>query len=556
MGRWVVCSAWPYVHATPHLGTFLHLLSADVFTRYLRAKGEEVVSVSGSDEHGTPIEVEAIREGIKPRALTDKQHAAICELLRRYRIELDNYTRTENPVHIQFVQDFYRRIYENGYVFTKKVELTYCEKDDLFLPDRFVQGICPFCKSDGARGDQCENCGRVLDSIQLIEPSCVLCGARPTIRSTKHWFFDLPKFSDALREYLDSNNQLPNNARNFSYRWIEEGLRPRALTRDSRWGIPAPFPGAEGKTIYVWMEAVLGYLSATVEWFQRTGKPNQADEFWLDEHTKNVHFIGKDNVPFHIIIFPALLLATRRGYVLPWQVSSTEFITFEGQRFSRSHGIGVWIDETLEIAEPDVWRYVLMAIRPETSDVSFTWELFEQKVNADLNDTLGNFIHRTLTFVERFYGGVVPSPRSLGELDEQMMAEIRRIPRIISDLMDQMRLKVAGEAIIDFSRRGNQYLNAQEPWRVVKATPEEAGTVIYVCAQHVRSLAILLAPFMPSAAETIWRQLSLQGDVHQQRWDSAGELAVRAGHKIGHPEPIFHKVDANEIRSALNAKQR
>ncbi|MFB0551109.1 MAG: methionine--tRNA ligase [Nitrososphaeria archaeon] len=556
MGRWVVCSAWPYVHATPHLGTFLHLLSADVFTRYLRAKGEEVVSVSGSDEHGTPIEVEAIREGIEPRALTDKQHAAICELLRCYRIELDNYTRTENPVHIQFVQDFYRRIYENGYVFTKEVELTYCEKDDLFLPDRFVQGICPFCKSDGARGDQCENCDRVLDPIQLIEPSCVLCGARPTIRSAKHWFFDLPKFSDAVREYLDSNPQLPDNARNFSYGWIEEGLRPRALTRDSRWGIPAPFPSAEGKTIYVWMEAVLGYLSATVEWFQRIGKADRADEFWLDEHTKNVHFIGKDNVPFHIIIFPALLLATRRGYVLPWQVSSTEFITFEGQRFSRSHGIGVWIDETLEIAEPDVWRYVLMAIRPESSDVSFTWELFEQKVNADLNDTLGNFIHRTLTFVERFYRSVVPPPRSLGELDEQMVAEIRRIPRIVGDLMDQMRLKAAVEAIIDFSRRGNRYLNAQEPWRVVKASPEKASVVIYVCVQHVRSLAILLAPFMPSAAETVWRQLNLQGDVHQPRWDSAEELAVPAGHRIGHPEPLFHKVDAKEIRSALNAKQR
>ncbi len=383
----------------------------------------------------------------------------------------------------------------------------------------------------------------------------MLCGTTPTVRSTKHWFFDLPKFSDVLKEYLDSNPQLPDNARNFSYGWIEEGLRPRAVTRDSRWGIPAPFPGAEGKTIYVWMEAVVGYLSATVEWAQRTGKPSQAEEFWLDEHTKNIHFIGKDNVPFHLIIFPALLLATRRGYVLPWQVSSTEFITFEGQRFSRSHGIGVWIDETLQIAEPDIWRYVLMAIRPETSDISFTWKLFEQKVNADLNDTLGNFIHRTLAFIERFYEGVVPAPGSLAKPDEQLVAEIQRIPQTAGDLMERTRLKAAVEAIIDFSRRGNQYLNAQEPWHAVKTAPERAAAAMYLCAQQVRSLAILLAPFMPSSAESVWSQLNLQGNVHQQLWDSAGELAVPPGHRIGPPEPLFRKVDAHEIQSALNAKR-
>jgi len=556
VGRWIVCSAWPYVHATPHLGTFLHLLSADVFARYLRAKGEEVVSVSGSDEHGTPIEVEAIKERVAPSALTDKQHAAICELLRRYRIELDNYTRTESPVHIRFVQDFYRSIDENGYVFSKQVELTYCEKDELFLPDRFVLGTCPFCKSDGARGDQCENCGRVLDPIQLIEPRCALCGSMPTVRPTKHWFFDLPKFADALKTYLDSNPQLPDNARNFSYGWLEEGLKPRALTRDSRWGIPAPFPGAEGKTIYVWMEAVLGYVSATVEWAQRIGKTARADEFWLNKDTKNVHFIGKDNLPFHVIIFPALLMATRRGYVLPWQVSSTEFITFEGQRFSRSHGVGVWIDETLEIAEPDYWRYVLMAIRPETSDVSFTWELFEQKVNADLNDTVGNFAHRTLTFIERFYESAVPAPGPLTEPDEDMVTRIREIPRTVGGLMDQTRMKAAAEAMVEFSRRGNQYLNAQEPWHAVETAPERAATTMYLCAQQVRSLALLLAPFMPSAAERIWSQLNLEGDVHQQRWDSAGELAVPAGHRIGRPKPLFYKVDVHEIRGVLNSRHR
>jgi len=356
MGKWIVNAAWPYVNSVPHLGTFIHLLSADVYARYLRLKGEDVIAVTGSDEHGTPIEVEAIKKGISPRQLTDEIHKQICELLEAYNIRFDNYTRTESPVHVLFTQELYRKVYENGYVYTQDVSLPYCEKDQRFLPDRFVEGTCPHCGNEEARGDQCDSCGRVLDPLELINPKCVFCRTTPTVKTSKHWFFDLPKFRDKLLTAVQNNKQLPENARNFSLRWLEEGLKPRALTRDNKWGIPAPFPGAEGKTIYVWLEAVLGYVSASIEWAQKSGKPEAWKDFWFDKQTRNVHFVGKDNIPFHVIIFPALLLATHENYVLPWQVSSTEFILFEGQKYSKSKRIGVWIDEALKVAPAEYWR--------------------------------------------------------------------------------------------------------------------------------------------------------------------------------------------------------
>ncbi len=274
MGKWIVNSAWPYVNSVPHLGTFIHLLSADVYTRYLRLKGEDVIAVTGSDEHGTPIEVEALRKGINPKELTDKYHNLILELLKKYSISFDNYTRTESPTHIKFSQSFYRKLYENNHVMKKTVELPHCDKCSRFLPDRFVEGKCPHCGFESARGDQCDNCGRVLDPTELIDGHCVFCGSKPTIKPSTHWFFELPRFEKDIENYLINNEQLPENAKNFSLRWIEEGLKPRALTRDNKWGVPSPFPGSEGKTIYVWMEAVLGYLSASIEFSENKGNPD------------------------------------------------------------------------------------------------------------------------------------------------------------------------------------------------------------------------------------------------------------------------------------------
>jgi methionyl-tRNA synthetase len=541
MGRWVVNAAWPYVNSVPHLGTFIHLLSADVYARYLRLKGEEVIAVTGSDEHGTPIEVEAIKKGVPPKQLTDVIHQQICDLLEAYNIRLDNYTRTENPVHIRYTQELYRKLYANGYVYTQSVNLPYCETDKRFLPDRFVEGTCPHCGYEQARGDQCDSCGRVLDPLELRNPRCVFCTATPTIKSSTHWFFDLPKFRDTLFTAVKENKQLPENARNFSLRWLEEGLKPRAVTRDNKWGIPAPFPGAEGKTIYVWLEAVLGYVSASIEWAEKSGKPDAWKDFWFTEGTRNVHFIGKDNIPFHVIIFPALLLATHEPYILPWQVSSTEFILFDGQKFSKSNKIGVWIDEALKVAPGEYWRYVLIAIRPEARDANFTWHEFDAHVNTELNDVLGNFIHRTLTFINNQFDSSIPKPNALDEKDEAIRTLIDQAPGRVGLLLDEFQLKGGLGAIIDLARSGNQYLSEREPWHLIKSDRAKASTTLYFAAQLVACLQILLTPFLPETSKQIREQLNLHPTT-RELWGDAGQLRLEAGHKIGKPKPLFHKV--------------
>ncbi len=539
MGKWIINSAWPYVNSVPHLGTFIHLLSADVYARYLRLKGEEVIAVTGSDEHGTPIEVEAIKKGVPPKQLTDAIHKQICDLLEAYNIRLDNYTRTESPVHIRYTQELYRKVYENGYVYTQNVSLPYCEKDQRFLPDRFVEGTCPHCGYEQARGDQCESCGRVLDPLELIRSRCVFCGAAPTVKSSTHWFFDLPKFRDKLLPLVQENKRLPENARNFSLKWLEEGLKPRSLTRDNKWGIPAPFPGAEGKTIYVWLEAVLGYVSASIEWAEKSGKPDAWKDFWFDKQTRNVHFIGKDNIPFHVIIFPSLLLATHEDYVLPWQVSSTEFILFNGQKFSKSKKIGIWIDEALKVAPAEYWRYVLIAIRPETRDANFTWRDFESHVNSELNDVLGNFVHRTLTFVNNYFDSKIPEPQELDAKDEALKNRIESSPSKVSQLFDQFQLRSALGEIIELARAGNQYLSEREPWHLVKKDRAKTATTLYFATQLVRSIGILISPFLPETAQHIRTQLNLTGE---EGWWDAGTLALKAGYAIGKATPLFHKV--------------
>ena len=541
MGRWIVNAAWPYVNSVPHLGTFIHLLSADVYARYLRLKGEAVIAVTGSDEHGTPIEVEAIKKGVPPKQLTDKMHQQICELLDAYNIRLDNYTRTESPVHIKYTQNLYKRLYENGYIYTQDVNLPYCETDKRFLPDRFVEGTCPHCGYEQARGDQCESCGRVLDPLELVKPRCVFCGTTPTIKSSKHWFFDLPKFRDQLYTAVKENKQLPENARNFSLKWLEEGLKPRAVTRDNKWGIPAPFPGSEGKTIYVWLEAVLGYVSASIEWAEKAGKPDAWRDFWFTDTTKNVHFIGKDNIPFHVIIFPALLQATHDPYVLPWQVSSTEFILFDGQKFSKSKKVGVWMDEALKVAPGEYWRYVLIAIRPEARDANFTWREFETHVNAELNDVLGNFIHRTLTFVNNQFDSTIPNLGNLDEKDEAIKQQIEQAPGKVGSLLDDFQLRSGLAAIIDLARNGNQYLSEREPWHLIKSDKTKTATTLNIATQLVATLEVLLTPFLPETSKRIREQLNLDPAANEN-WSDAGNFRLETGRRIGKATPLFHKV--------------
>lgn len=551
--KWVVCSAWPYINSVPHLGTLVgSLLSADVFARFLRLMGEDVLLVSGSDEHGTPIEVEALRQRVDPKSFTDKAHSYVVKLLERWDMLYDNYTRTESEVHKRFVRDFMLRVMKNGYIFSKNIIMPYCEKDKMFLPDRFVEGVCPYCGYESARGDQCDKCGTLLDPIDLIDPRCVFCGSRPSFVSTKHWFFDLPKLEESVKQWLKSSESLDPNVKTYSLSMLEKGLKARSVTRDNKWGIPAPFPGASGKTIYVWFEALLGYLSATLEYFiHKYGEEKGFEEFkryWKDPETRTVYFIGKDNIPFHAIILPAMLIASGEGYVLPYKISATEYLMFEGEKFSKSRGVGVWIDEALEIAEPDYWRFALMRLRPEERDVNFTWREFYRIVNTELNDDIGNFVHRVLSFIYSRFNARVPPIKELRDEDQEFLNNVRKEFERYKSYMYDTRLKAATEAILSIARAGNAYLNRREPWRLIKQNRDETGSVMALLINVVKGLAVMMAPFTPRASAKLWNMMNLGREIPRGAMKKAFEVEILEGHTIKKPEPLFRKLPSEFLK--------
>ena len=553
-GKWIVTSAWPYVNAMPHLGNLIgSTLSADVFARFLRMKGEEVVFVSGSDSHGTPISVEAKRLNVPAEELAMKYHKIIKDLHERWQISFDNYTITHNPTHIEFVKKMYLDIQKNGYVIEKEIESLFCGNDNMFLPDRFVEGTCPHCKDDGARGDQCDKCQKILTPIELISPRCAICGNTPVIRKTKHWYLDLPKLQDQLNKLIDENEIIPPNARKMCLNSIAEGLPERAITRDLEWGIPAPFKGAENKTIYVWFEAVLGYITAVKEWADKLiNRSDKFDYFWKDPNTKTVYFIGKDNIIFHLIVFPGLLMAYNEDkkesdkLVLPYNVSSTEFLMYEDEKFSKSRGIGIWIDDALKLAPLDYWRFSLIFNRPETSDTSFLWSEFENNIKT-LNDNIGNFIHRTLTFIEKQFNSKVPEKIEYDETDKKFIEKVNKISLDVGESLLNFKIRKAIRDIVNFGKEGNIFLNEKAPWHLIKKDKKAAGHVFNICAQAVYALAVLLGPFIPETSEKILSYLNAP-KLTESSWDSINENSIKAGQSIKKPKPLFQKLEIEEIK--------
>ncbi|MFX1400794.1 MAG: methionine--tRNA ligase [Promethearchaeota archaeon] len=541
----------------PHLGNLIgSTLSADVFARFLRMKGDEVVFVSGSDMHGTPVAVEAKKTDVSVEELAIANHNKIKELHEKWKISFDNYTQTHNPTHIEFVQKFYLDIQKNGYILEKETESLYCEKDDLFLPDRFVEGICPHCKAEKARGDQCDNCQKLLTPLELKESYCSICGAKPKLRKSKHWYLDFPKLQNQLKNLIEDNKIIPQNARQMCLNSIEEGLPERAITRDLEWGIPAPFKGAEGKTIYVWFEAVLGYISACLEWANKLiNQPKKFDYFWKDQNTNTVYFIGKDNIIFHLIIFPGLLMAYNANknnsdrLVLPYNVSSTEWLMHENEKFSKSRGIGIWIDEALELAPLDYWRFNLVYNRPESGDTSFLWSEFENNIKT-LNDNIGNFIHRTLTFIDKQFNKTIPEKSDYDEVDNIFIEKINNIGYQIGESLINFKLRKALRDIVSFGKEGNVYLNDKAPWHLIKKDKRKAGHVFNICVQAVYALAILLGPFIPDTSEKILSYLN-SPRLSEVSWESINSNSVKAETKIHSPQPIFQKLDIEEIKNNL-----
>ena len=557
--KWVITSAWPYVNAIPHLGTMIgSVLSADIFARYLRLKGDEVVFVSGSDSHGTPVAVAAKKQNVAVEELATRNHEITKNLFKEWKISYDNYTITHNPTHIRFVQEFYLDVQKNGYILEKEIESLYCEKDNLFLPDRFVEGICPHCGFEDARGDQCDNCQKLLTPLELKKPRCVICNNTPEIKQTKHWYLNFPKLQDRLKKLIEDNKIIPQNARQMCLNSIAEGLPERAITRDLEWGIPAPFKGADDKTIYVWFEAVLGYVSAVKEWAETLiNDPKKFGYFWKDDNTKTAYFIGKDNIIFHLIVFPGLLMAynddktEKEKLVLPYNVSSTEFLMYENDKFSKSRGVGIWIDEALELAPLDYWRFNLIYNRPEKSDTSFLWSEFANNIKT-LNDVIGNFIHRILTFLNKQFKSTIPNRIRFDDLDKEFVTRLKSIGNLVGELLDNFELRRALREIVNFGRDGNVYLNNKAPWHLIKKDKNAAGHVFNLCAQAVYALAILLAPFIPDTSEKILDYLNIPEKLNQLSWNSINENALKEGHKIKVPMPIFQKLEINELREKLS----
>ncbi|MFX1259363.1 MAG: methionine--tRNA ligase, partial [Promethearchaeota archaeon] len=443
------------------------------------------------------------------------------------------------------------------YIFEKEIESLYCKKDNLYLPDRFVEGICPHCGYENARGDQCDKCQKLLTPLELKNPICAICNATPEIRKTKHWYMDFPKLQSRLEKYIRQNKIIPQNARQMCLNSIREGLPERSITRDLEWGIPAKFKGAEDKTIYVWFEAVLGYISAVKEWAKKIiNKPRMFNHFWKDQNTKTIYFIGKDNIIFHLIVFPGLLMAYNEDkkktekYVLPFNVSSTEFLMYENEKFSKSKGIGIWIDEALELAPLDYWRFNLLYNRPEKSDTSFLWSELDNNIKT-LNDVIGNFIHRTLTFIYKQFNLMIPDKIDLDDRDKQIISQINSISKKIGDLLEKFEIRRALREIVNFGREGNIYINDKAPWHLINENKDAAGHVFNICIQIVYALSILLEPFIPKTSEKILDYLNIQIGIKELNWESINENSVSPGHKIKKPKPIFEKLDIEQLKENL-----
>jgi methionyl-tRNA synthetase len=537
--RILVTSALPYANGPLHVGHAIGAyLPADVYVRYHRLKGNDVLFICGTDEHGTPIAVTAEQEGITPKEVVDKYNKIISDAFSKLGISFDSFSRTTQELHYKNSQEFFLQIMEKGFIYRKKVERPYCPRCGRFLPDRFVKGICPYCKAEDQRGDQCEVCGKQLEPHELEKHYCIICRETPVQKETEHWFFKLSEFSDKLREWITHNRHWPDNARNFALGWLSEGLEDRAITRDLGWGVPVPLKEAEGKVLYVWFDAPIGYISSTQEWAVKTQREGGWMEYWTG-NCRIVHFIGKDNIPFHAIIWPAMLMA-HSGFNLPWQISSNEYLMLEGKKMSTSRGWVLWLHEILEEFKPDLIRYYLLSINPEKHDADFSFTDFQHRVNNELVATLGNFINRSLSFIEK-QGSTVPGIRELDELDEQMLEIIREAPSRVGHNIEKFRFLEALRELMNVAHFGNEYFQKKEPWK------NENSATLYLCANLTRTLAILMAPFLPHSAEKVWKMLNLKCSVFNEKWDSAAELGIQEKHKIGRVKLLYKKIEDDEM---------
>jgi methionyl-tRNA synthetase len=518
----LVCVAWPYANGPQHLG---HIAGAylppDIFARYQRLKGNQVLMVSGSDSHGTPITVLADEEGAAPRQVFERYHSMFLETWQQLGVTFDLFTHTDTENHHRVSRDMFLRLHENGYLIKQKQQQLYSETSRRFLPDRYVEGRCPICGFDHARGDQCDNCGNLLDATQLIEPRSKIDGSTPVVRETEHYFLDLPAFSERILEWLKDKGFWRPNVMNFVLNYLKEGLKPRPITRDIDWGIPVPLPDFKDKVLYVWFEAVIGYLSATIEWATNNGAPDKWKEWWYDPSAKTYYFVGKDNIPFHAIIWPAQLMGTGRVYEddaskflnLPTDVPAAEFLNLEGRKFSTSRNWAVWAPDFLSRYDADALRYYLTANAPEQRDTEFTWADFVRRNNDELVAAWGNLVNRVVSLASRHFDGKVPAPGLMDTEDAQLLARIDVAFGPIGDLLNASKFKAGLGEIMASAREVNKYLDSKAPWFQIKEDRARAGTTLYVALRAIDSLKTLFAPFLPFSSQRLHTMLGYDGDL-------------------------------------------
>ena len=544
--RTTVTSALPYANGPVHIGHLAGVyVPADIYVRYLRLKKEDVLFVGGSDEHGVPITIRAKKEGITPQDVVDRYHTLIKDSFKDFGISFDIYSRTTSKTHAQLASDFFRTLYDKGEFVEKTSEQYYDEEAKTFLADRYITGECPHCHAEGAYGDQCEACGTSLSPTDLINPKSTISGSRPVMRETKHWYLPLDKHEEWLKQWiLEDHKEWRSNVYGQCKSWLDMGLQPRAVSRDLDWGIPVPVEGGEGKVLYVWFDAPIGYISNTKELL-----PDTWEKWWKDSDTRLVHFIGKDNIVFHCIVFPAMLKA-EGSYILPDNVPSNEFLNLEGEKISTSRNWAVWLHEYLVDfpGKQDVLRYVLTANAPETKDNDFTWKDFQARNNNELVAVYGNFVNRALQLTQKYYNGVVPASGELTDYDKETLTEFKDVKESLEKLLNNFKFRDAQKEAMNLARIGNKYIADTEPWKVIKTDPERVKTIIYISLQLTANLAIAFEPFLPFSSQKLRDMLNMP----TFEWEQLGSTELLlAGHELNKPELLFEKLEDDVIEAQV-----
>lgn len=548
--RYTITSALPYANGPIHIGHLAGVyVPADIYARYLRMNDKDVLFIGGSDEHGVPITIKARQQGVSPQNIVDKYHAIIKKSFKDFGISFDVYSRTSAPIHHETASEFFKKLYDDKKFIEKSNEQYYDEENKQFLADRYITGTCPHCGNEKAYGDQCENCGTSLSPLELINPKSALSGNIPVLKETKHWYLPLNEYETWLTEWIleGHKNDWKPNVYGQVKSWVDQGLKPRAVTRDLDWGVKVPVADAQGKVLYVWFDAPIGYISAAKEWANETGK--NWEPYWKNNDSKLVHFIGKDNIVFHCIIFPAMLKA-EGSFILPDNVPANEFLNLENDKISTSRNWAVWLHEYLDEfpGKQDVLRYVLTANAPETKDNDFTWKDFQARNNNELLAIFGNFVNRTLVLTQKYYNGIVPKCDIIDHLSKEVIVEMSKYPSIIGSSIERYRFREALNELMNLARLGNKYLTDMEPWKLAKTDPEKVKEILYVSLQIVANLSILSEPFLPHTA----KKLSLMLKISGLKWYDTGSYELlKAGHELNKPELLFERIEDSVIEKQV-----